>query len=570
MAVVQISRIQVRRGQKQVTGMPQLASGEIAWAVDTQELYIGNGSVAEGSPGVGNTKILTQNDLTIQGNLLNLLQHIYKANDTTIITGDSSNNPTSRSVQDRLDDHVSLLDFVTDEELQLNDYTVPLQRAIDQLFFNDASPAYADNYLSTNPADWNDQAVTARRILELPAGKFTISGTIYVPSYATIVGAGSDKTILQFTNDSSAIKFINDAYPLTTTLTPNTQARFITLKGLTVFTDTSDQIALDMYSVCDSRFDDIIIRGSWTVDTPNSIGIKMSALSVLTTCARNMFTNITVHGFAYGVYAKADIVNNTFLVGHMYDVNQGFGLGNGMIGGSGQPVGLQFGPCKTTIDGFNFEEVKQQAVYVACGIDNIVKNCRLTNVGQDAGSVLDTQYPQIYFKVNGNVAENNSSDRWALLHNSTNIGVQYVPEVSGWGAEQSFGTKRIDLGAVGLAFRLPVSTDSGGVPGGSIVYIVDYVYQSRNNGFTRRGTLTISANIDLVRVQLSDEYDYAGPVDPSGQTALQLDFTVGFLNSSGNATTTNPYSIAINYVNSLVGDSGYLTFSYKAIHSYLP
>jgi hypothetical protein len=35
MAVVQISRIQVRRGQKQVTGMPQLASGEIAWAVDT-------------------------------------------------------------------------------------------------------------------------------------------------------------------------------------------------------------------------------------------------------------------------------------------------------------------------------------------------------------------------------------------------------------------------------------------------------------------------------------------------------------------------------------------------------
>ena len=121
-----------------------------------------------------------------------------------------------------------------------------------------------------------------------------------------------------------------------------------------------------------------------------------------------------------------------------------------------------------------------------------------------------------------------------------------------------------------MAFRLPVSTDSGGVPGGSIVYIVDYVYQSRNNGFTRRGTLTISANIDLVRVQLSDEYDYAGPVDPSGQTALQLDFTVGFLNSSGNATTTNPYSIAINYVNSLVGDSGYLTFSYKAIHSYLP
>ena len=44
MAVVQISRIQIRRGQKNLgSGLPQLASGEFGWAVDTQELYIGNG-----------------------------------------------------------------------------------------------------------------------------------------------------------------------------------------------------------------------------------------------------------------------------------------------------------------------------------------------------------------------------------------------------------------------------------------------------------------------------------------------------------------------------------------------
>ena len=42
MAVVQISRIQMRRGQKNAgSGLPQLASGEIGWAVDTQEMYIG-------------------------------------------------------------------------------------------------------------------------------------------------------------------------------------------------------------------------------------------------------------------------------------------------------------------------------------------------------------------------------------------------------------------------------------------------------------------------------------------------------------------------------------------------
>ena len=48
MAVVQISRIQIRRGQKnQGSGVPQLAGGEFGWAVDSRELYIGNGSVAD-------------------------------------------------------------------------------------------------------------------------------------------------------------------------------------------------------------------------------------------------------------------------------------------------------------------------------------------------------------------------------------------------------------------------------------------------------------------------------------------------------------------------------------------
>ena len=61
MAVVQISRIQVRRGQSQQgSGVPQLASGEIGWAVDTRELFIGNGAVSEGAPSVGNTKVNPQ------------------------------------------------------------------------------------------------------------------------------------------------------------------------------------------------------------------------------------------------------------------------------------------------------------------------------------------------------------------------------------------------------------------------------------------------------------------------------------------------------------------------------
>jgi hypothetical protein len=410
-----------------------------------------------------------------------------------------------------------------------------------------------------------------RKVLEIPAGKYIISGTIRIPSYATIVGAGADKTILKFSNAGTAIKFINDQYPSLTTLSFINQSRFIALGGMTVYTNTTDQIALEMFCVRDSIFTDLILRGSWTAgDTANSVGIKMSAFSDLITCERNLFKNITAHGFARGVYSAKDISNNIFQDGYMYNVLQGFSLGFGMTGGPGQLAGERYGPRNTAIVNYNFENVKKQAVYIGLGTDNVVKNCKLSNVGQNGGAIINTQYPQIFFKVNGNASESNSSDRWSSLSNSTNIGVQYVPEVTGWGTEQSFGSKRIDIGTTGMAFRLPVSTDSEGAPRGSITYIVEYIYQSRVNGFTRRGVLTVSANIDQKRIQLSDDYDFAGASDPSGDTAMALDFSTRFLNSTGLTTTISPYSIAIDYTNALGGDSGYLTLTYKAIHSYLP
>ncbi len=58
MSIIQISRIQVRRGLQE--NLPQLASAEFGWANDTRKLYIGNGTSEEGAPLLGNTEILTQ------------------------------------------------------------------------------------------------------------------------------------------------------------------------------------------------------------------------------------------------------------------------------------------------------------------------------------------------------------------------------------------------------------------------------------------------------------------------------------------------------------------------------
>lgn len=58
MSVTQISRIQVRRGRRD--NLPQLSAGELGWAQDTRQLFIGNGTFIQGAPAEGNTEILTE------------------------------------------------------------------------------------------------------------------------------------------------------------------------------------------------------------------------------------------------------------------------------------------------------------------------------------------------------------------------------------------------------------------------------------------------------------------------------------------------------------------------------
>lgn len=58
MAIFQISQIQVRYGYQE--DLPQLNTGEFGWCVDTQRLFIGKGTLAEGAPTIGVTEILTE------------------------------------------------------------------------------------------------------------------------------------------------------------------------------------------------------------------------------------------------------------------------------------------------------------------------------------------------------------------------------------------------------------------------------------------------------------------------------------------------------------------------------
>jgi len=211
MAVVQISRIQLRRGKKNSgTGLPQLASGEMAWAIDTQELYVGNGAVAEGAPAVGNTKILTENDT-----LLDLAeQYQYKLNDNSIQTGLTSTSPIERSLQARLDEGaVNAASYGIVSTDSTIDQTAIIQNAIYNLYFS--------------------STVTNRVNLEFDPGTYKVTGTLYLPSNVRIVGSGVDSTVFNFVKGG-----LNLNTTFTLTGTSIASAGLYTDKAVSVVTGT--------------------------------------------------------------------------------------------------------------------------------------------------------------------------------------------------------------------------------------------------------------------------------------------------------------------------------------------
>ena len=637
MAVVQISRIQIRRGQANAgTGLPQLASGEMAWAIDAQQLYIGNGSVSEGAPAVGNTKILTQNDLSAQGNLIGLLQYVYKTTDTTIITGTSVNAPISRSLQQRLDNQTTTIEFGTAGDGSTDD-TAALQRAINQLFLN-----------TNNKASAQTASGTATRIkLEIPSGIYITTRPLYIPSYATLVGAGAEKTIISYNPTSTvtagtinnsttvtstsataimvgaqisgtnipagativsvagtsfvisagatgtgtnlsltivlnrpAVQFVNDTSTSSNYVTADASdtlgvyaPRRINISEMTIKSTSGQNTCIQLDSVRDSVFENINLDGASVVNT-TAVGIQLNAVSSLVTCERNLFKNISFNNFYYGIFSKRDILNNSFVDCNFSIISQAVVLGEGA---DGVTAGQVFGPRETQIINSKFFNVKQQGVLVIKGTGNAVQNCRFTNVGSNGGGIATVAYPVIYFGTIGNTTDKIYTDRAENLLTG-NITVPYVPEVSGRGIYNSFGTYSVELNVTDpdptQIFRLPMATNQSGTPTGTISYKLDYNYASTltgNNAYSRRGTLTIVASRASAKIQMYDEFDFASATDNVSVTtpnSVVLEFSAEFLDQVGGSYTASagqvPTSISIRYSNTLASDTGTLNYSYRS------
>ena len=499
MAVVQISRIQIRRGQKnQGSGLPQLASGELGWAIDTRELYIGNGAVSEGAPAVGNTKVLTEHD-----NLFTLVDtYAYKANDSYIITGDTATDPVYRTLQDRLDDIVSGRAFgLTGETAQ--PATVKLQRALDQLYLNSAT--------KTSPQ--------SRVVLYLEPGEYVIDDTIYIPPHATIIGAGKDKTIIRQTTTSAVFQTQNELDIGGSKANAGddsgssylTQARSIRLENLTLETTATSGRGLVLQSCRDSLFKNIKITGPWVLgdtvptDFANDIGLEINSLSGSVESSNNHFENLEITGWGYAVMSNWDVDNNTWTDCNFDTLGCGFALGVDML--LGAPSGGQsVGPSRNLIVDSSFSNIEQYGIWVENGTNNISRHNKFILVGNNGGSEGQPETSIIKFAKIGNESIGDYFSRTAALcyDQSYLTGVVYVPEVEGvanytWANEHKI---TLTQGNAVKIMRLPQANNQG--------FEIDYTLVSANYEAVRTGKMTIVCNGYNGNVEISDEYHYSG------------------------------------------------------------
>ena len=179
MAIVQVSRITHRKGLSE--NLPQLAGAEFGWVIDERKLYIGNGTLAEGAPAVGNTEVLTQ-----YSDILGLADgYTYKgeAAGYTVQTGPSASAPVSRTLQRKIDDFASVKDFGATGDGTTDD-TAAINRALFQLFCRQTNSEI-------------------RRSLFFPAGTYLITEPIKVPPFARLYGEGSSSSIIKLSSTAS-------------------------------------------------------------------------------------------------------------------------------------------------------------------------------------------------------------------------------------------------------------------------------------------------------------------------------------------------------------------------------
>jgi hypothetical protein len=526
-AVIQISKIQVRRGQKNSnSGIPQLSSAEFAWAVDSQELFIGNGSVLEGAPYVGNTKILTEHD-----NILELASsYVFAETDPSITSS------VPRSLQSKLDEYVSVADFgaVGDGS---TDCVAAFETAFTQLFRNVNS-------------DYT-------KVLIVPNGEYLFLSNLRIPSKAIIRGETQHGAILNISSNN--IIFITSAGDEVVNFDSTNRPIDVEISNLTV-SRTSGQLVLT--GVANSTFEKIYFQGEYELgDTVSSLSVEPAAVLWNNTLSGTKMTNNKFKSCTF----EANSISLKCIQTAVFDTeikieDTKFFVGDTAIyieGVSGQGNQWQ-------INDSEFEEIANQAFRSTYGQGTLIQRSKFKNCGNGTGTSALPLTPMIYFgeKV-GNEVIDASSDRQQAAGIVSSNTTAAVPEVFG-SDKTTFVNRNYTTLFLSDSFR-PLAVFS------SFNKFIIINYFMTLDAFSRVGKLTVSIGDDQQEVSITDEYQYSSPLAMSngGQLMTNFEFSAEIRDNNDNTTgdstlgdsTLSVDTVVLSYKNPLAtGATGNISF----------
>ena len=418
MPIVQISRIQHRRGKR--TDLPQLAAGELGWVVDEQRLFIGNGTVSDGAPAVGNTEIVTSGSSAFT----TALNHTYKG-----YLGDSTPVTTSqaRTLAQRLDEYVSVKDFGAKGDDSTADITA-IQNAIDEI------------YIDTDKDD-----TRARRILFFPAGTYRINAALKIPPYAHLVGEGPDKTIIRNSGNNAVMVTMDDEGNVGSNIgnsgaTTPTQIQIssMTLRNTVAY----GGISLDR--VTHAYFNNVKFQGSFA--SGGSDASTSKGITVTESTATFSTNNVTFNQCQFTKFARlVDIsFNSTNIKFHNCDFATAFY--GALLGAEmdGSTAGLTDGPRDLQFTSSSWSDIGQQAILVApktgttdgAGPRHIVSHANFfakTVANNFEGTGTFSEVPIIQFDNDECTSSQDFFERTDLRLSDGSSNLNAAPEVQGIG-----------------------------------------------------------------------------------------------------------------------------------------
>lgn len=511
MAVIEIAKIQVRRGQENLTGMPQLDAGEFGWAQDTETLYIGK-RIVEGAADDNNTEIVTSNNFLrhLSRNVLALTNTNTNYQYRTEVPYIASDSVT-RSLQSKLDDiSPSLADFGVTVGFSNTDITVEFQTAVDTIFSN------------TTPGSSNRE--DAQRTLLIPAGKYTVSQPINLPPNARLIGEGQGLTVITVLGDSDLFRtvdadgtYFDSGLEMSAIQLPEN----IVIEGMTLQCSTASSyiessiIKLDNVNGAIIR-DCQIGSSDWNTTStiyPYGVGISIRGnlgnglVGDTVQCKDILIDNCTIVGLNTGIVSTGTVIRPTIQ-------NNLFGT---LVRGVELNQANSNSPVNATIVDNRFQNVEQQGIYVGTAsyrTNHLSSNNYFINVGNGRQQFRDATTSSagttaiIVFHSHGNKTVNDYFYRRDYANATTSTEFWYAPLVQGSTSIDDDGTYSIPIYCSTLTgINVSSSTEvcKFVVNGGDQLISVNY--QITGTNMSRKGSLTINLTPSGF-TEVTDTYNY--------------------------------------------------------------